>query len=333
MEKQDLIINKFGSRIRKTRERFQIFHPITKFHKEYPAKDITKIVILRPCSISSGAIELAIENDVDIVYLGKFGKPYARVYPSKLGGPVLIRKKQGEASHSYTATVLAKEFINGKCQNQINYLKHLSQNTDKDFSLNIHKAEAILDSLQFIKGDIKNIRNQLFGVEGYAADKYFTSLAQLISFPGRQPKSKDPFNIMLNYGYGILYSEIERACLMIGLDPYTGFYHTERYGKPSLILDLIEEFRVPLVDSAIVPLFYEHKVEKTDLETKGNILQLSKSGKSKVINRVFQRFHQEVIFGKKKRKLINIIALQAKNLSNFLIGKREKYCAFTFVDF
>jgi CRISPR-associated protein Cas1 len=119
--------------------------------------------------------------------------------------------------------ILAKQFVQGKCQNQINYLKYLAKILHRDFSKAIDKTEAILESLKFIKGNIEDARGQLFGIEGYIADQYFFALSQIISFPGRQPKSKDPFNIMLNYGYGILYSEIERACLMTGLDPYTGF--------------------------------------------------------------------------------------------------------------
>lgn len=335
MEKQDLIINKFGARLRKIRQRFQIFHPPTNFKKEYPAKEVAKIVILRPCSVSSGAVELATENDVDIVYLGKYGRPYARIYPSKLGGTVLIRKRQAEISHSKEATTLAKQFVLGKCYNQINYLKYLSKTGNQDFSQAIDKSEAILESLRLIKGNIKDTRDQLLGIEGYVADKYFSTLSKIISFPGRQPqKPKDPFNNMLNYGYGILKAEVERACVMSGLDPYTGFYHTERYGKPALVLDLTEEFRVPLVDSAIVPLFTEQKVEKEDLETKGNgIEQLSKTGRVKVINAVFQRFYQKIIFGKKRWELIKIIELQTRNLAGFLVGKRENYFSLKFGGF
>lgn len=334
MQKQDIVINKFGTRIRKVRQRFQIFHPPTKFKREYPAKEVAKIVILRPCSISSGAIELAIENGVDIVYLGKFGKPYARVYPSKLGGLALVRKRQSEISTSDEGLNLAKQFVRGKCQNQINYLKYLAETLEQDFSQAIDKSEAILESLKFIKGNIKYVRSQLLGIEGYVADQYFSSLAKIISFPGRDPKSPDLFNIMFNYGYGILYSEIERACLMVGLDPYTGFFHTERYGKPALVLDLIEEFRVPIVDSAIVPLFYNRKVRKKgDLENQDNSKKLSKTGKGKVINSVFSRLHQEIIFEKRKRTLTRVITLQARNLASFLVGRKENYQPLNFVDF
>ena len=63
-------------------------------------------------------------------------------------------------------------------------------------------------------------------------------MRKLHAFPGRKPRERDEFNSALNYGYGILYDEVERACFYVGLDPYMGLYHTERYGKPSLVLDL-----------------------------------------------------------------------------------------------
>ena len=101
----------------------------------------------------------------------------------------------------------------------------------------------------------------LFGIEGYIADKYFSALKKIYSFPGRKPQGRDKFNSVLNYGYGILYNEIERACLYVGLDPFLGLYHSERYGKPALVLDVIEEFRVPLVDSVLFPLFLNRNLE------------------------------------------------------------------------
>ena len=78
---------------------------------------------------------------------------------------------------------------------------------------------------------------------------------QLCRFPGHVPQDRDKYNSILNYGYGILYNEIERACLYVGLDPCLGLYHTERYGKPALVCDLIEEFSVPIVDCALFPIF------------------------------------------------------------------------------
>lgn len=333
MARRDLIVDKFGARVRKTGQRFQIFHAREKTKKEYPAREVDKILLARPSSISSGAVALAKEYNVDIFYLDRYGKPYASIYASKLGGHVLVKKKQAEASHSEEALLLAKQFVRGKCTSQLNYLGHLAKTLVYDFSKAIAQSKAILESLKFISGNIDQTRGQLLGIEGYVADKYFAALSQIFPFPGRQYRSQDPFNIMLNYGYGILYTEIEKACLIAGLDPYTGLYHTERYGKRALVYDLAEEFRVPIVDSAIVPLFYERKVNKEDLEGVTAAKLLSKTGRVKAINAIFKKFNQEIFFGKRRWKLDKIIDLQARNLAGFLVGKRQSYFSLKFNDF
>ncbi len=74
-----------------------------------------------------------------------------------------------------------------------------------------------------------------------------------MDWPGRRTQgATDPLNSALNYGYGILYGAVERACVLAGLDPYAGFLHVDRPGKPSLVLDLIEEFRQPVVDKTVL---------------------------------------------------------------------------------
>ena len=73
--------------------------------------------------------------------------------------------------------------------------------------------------------------------------------------------AKDEFNCLLNYAYGVLYGLVERACLLAGLDPYIGFVHTDHYNKPSLVFDLIENYRI-WADETVVQLFSRHKIKK-----------------------------------------------------------------------
>ena len=116
------------------------------------------------------------------------------------------------------------------------------------------------------------------------ASLYFSCLKQIIPFKERDPKSEDIFNICLNYGYGILYSEIERACILSGLDPYLGFLHVDRYGKPSMVLDLVEQFR-PIIDRAIINLFVRKQISDKDLETIGEGILLTKDGRTKKLTK------------------------------------------------
>src|SRR5690606_19220037 len=170
---------------------------------------------------------------------------------------------------------------------------------------------------------------QLLGVEGFIADRYFSCLKKLFRFGGRKPQGRDKFNSALNYGYGILYNEIERICLYVGLDPYLGLYHSERYGKPSLVLDLIEEFRVPIVDSVVLPLFMETKSNKEHFEniSKGEY-QLSTKGKAVIVEAVMNRLNQRVMWKKKAQLLKNIIELQIRSLGRHFLGKEKRVVTF-----
>ncbi len=239
---------------KKRRKRGEGKAPLKRIKKEYPIRRLEKIVILRPASISTHAVKLAIENDVDIVYLGAFGKPIGRIFGSDSRGLATLRRAQLEASiDPARALLLAKNFITAKCQNQIAFLKFLMAKYSGHFEKEIIQAETILKTIEMLPVSEKS-REQLLGIEGYIADKYWRAIGMLHRFPGRIPQGRDKFNSAINYGYGILYNEVERACLYVGLDPYIGLYHSERYGKPSLVLDLVEEFRVPVVDSAVIRL-------------------------------------------------------------------------------
>ena len=238
----DLLIDTYGTRIGASGERIVLSFPKNEPKKEYPIRRIEKIVILRPASLSTQAVQLALEYNIDIVYLGAFGKPIGRIFSSEPKGLASVRKAQLEVSNNHEKSfTLAKNFVKGKCASQIRYIKSLEEEYKKDFSKEILQAQTMFDSIDFLPATEKS-KEQLLGTEGYIADRYFSCLKKVSKFPKRIPQGRDKYNSMLNYGYGILYNEVERMCLYVGLDPYLGLYHSERYGKPALVLDLVEEF-------------------------------------------------------------------------------------------
>ncbi len=149
------------------------------------------------------------------------------------------------------------------------------------------KADFILQSIDSIKQSIKKIndlkgslnekRGTVMGIEGSSGKIYFNTVNKIMprkyKFKGRsRMPAKDPFNAMLNYGYGILYSMVEKACIIAGLDPYVGFIHTDNYNKKSLVFDIIEMFRTYMDHSirgdgiSLLPevyLFYEMPPDTT----------------------------------------------------------------------
>jgi len=330
----DLLIDTYGTRIGASGERIVLSFPKIKEKKEYPIRRIDKIAILRPASLTTHAVQLALEHDVDIVYLGAFGKPIGRFFSSEPKGLASLRKAQLEVSSSPEKSFrLAQALVKGKCANQISHMRLLGYQHKQDFSKELLQAQTMLDSIDILPVSDKS-KEQLLGIEGYIADRYFSCLRRLSKFPGRIPQGRDKYNSMLNYGYGILYNEVERMCLYVGLDPYLGLYHSERYGKPALVLDLVEEFRVPIVDMAIFPLFISRDVNKRKLFEKvgKNQYQLSAEGKAVVVKAVMYHLYREAKWKGKTYAMKQIIENQIRSLARHFVGKEAKYQAFDSVE-
>ena len=325
----DLLIDTYGTKIGVAGERIVLSFPNEKEKKEYPIRRIEKIVILRPASLTTHAVQLALDHDVDIVYLGAFGRPMGRFFSSEPKGLASIRRAQLEvASNREQSFELAKVLVRGKCANQISYIRYLGYQYKKDFSVELLQCQTMLESIALLPVSDKS-KEQLLGVEGYIADRYFSCLRKLCRFPGRIPQSRDKYNSMLNYGYGMLYNEVERACLYVGLDPYLGLYHTERYGKPALVCDLVEEFRVPIVDSAIFPIFADKRIKAEYFEEieKGEF-QLSTEGKGIVVEAVLKRLNANSKWQRKQYTVKQIIEQQVRFLARYFMGRETRYKAF-----
>jgi len=105
--------------------------------------------------------------------------------------------------------------------------------------------------------------------------------------------------------------------------------HMDRYGKPSMTLDLIEEFRQPVVDRAVVTLFSQKQVQNADFEQYGESTLLSEQGRRKVITAILERLSQKITYNTKQISLKEIIVEQARNVTRFLLQQKEDYTGFT----
>jgi pimeloyl-ACP methyl ester carboxylesterase len=176
--------------------------------------------------------------------------------------------------------------------------------------------------------DIDELRGQLFSIEGRAAQKYWQGLGlvlpQELKWPGRKGRgARDPFNSALNYGYGILYAQTERALVLAGLDPYGGYIHVDRPGKPSLVLYFIEPFRAPVVDRTILGLANKRVTFAQD--ERG---MLTEETRRQLAQRVLQRLESGERFSGKRYPLRVILQMQARHLATYLRGERQAFRAF-----
>ncbi|HRL14402.1 MAG TPA: CRISPR-associated endonuclease Cas1, partial [Aggregatilineales bacterium] len=191
-------------------------------------------------------------------------------------------------------------------------------------------AEAVLahaDLMTAVPAD-DLLYDRLMGFEGQAAHLYWQGAALLIpdkyAFPGRIGRGAvDPINSLLNYGYGILYAQIERAVILAGLDPYAGFLHADRPGKPSLVLDLIEEFRQIIVDRPVIGL--AARAYTVDQDENGLLaLETRRDYARKILGQLEGRMRYQG----ERLLLRHIIQRQGRMLAAHVRGEREAYIPF-----
>lgn len=213
---------------------------------------VRTILLTTSMALSTNAIKLAIENNIDIVFLQATGQPFGRFWHDRLGSTSRIRRKQLELSLHTKGTEIGKNFIVQKWENQIEFLEKLRKKKPRqssEITSVINSLKQARTDIQSISGDIEHCRFSIMGLEGSVARKYWTLLSQTLPEQyhfgqrSRNP-AKDIFNCLLNYAYGVLYAEIERACIISGIDPYIGFIHSDHYAKISMVLDIIEGYRI-----------------------------------------------------------------------------------------
>jgi CRISPR-associated protein Cas1 len=187
----------------------------------------------------------------------------------------------------------------------------------------------VLDPLGRLEGletqSLETARSIILAAEGNAAQVYWAALRLVVpetyGWERREGRgATDPVNSLLNYGYGILYGQIERALVLAGLDPFAGFIHVDRPGKPSLALDMIEEFRQVAVDRVIWGLVARNFTVEQD--EKG---RLSDETRHSFAEHIIQHFEAGVRYEGQRHPLRQVIQMQARRVAAFLRRDSDDY--------
>ena len=247
----ELILNTFGTSLNRDNEGFVITHKDGR--QRIPADGITSIQISRGAQITSDAVLLAIEKEIEVLFTDKSGTPVGRIWSPKYGSISTIRKGQVNFSFSHDAVDWIKDVILKKIENQqaLILLMIATDNSDKaKVQKAINRLEDYRNKIKKLDGDIvSDIASTLRGWEGVSSKIYFEVLNNFIPekycFDIRsQHPAKDVVNALLNYGYGLLYGKIEGALIKAGIDPYVGIMHRDNYNRPVLVYDVIELYRI-----------------------------------------------------------------------------------------
>ncbi len=207
------------------------------------------------------------------------------------------------------------------------------------------KPERLFDEFKRDSEDSQRAKSlpELLGMEGLAARRYFENFARLIKQDGdphsfrfdfthrnRRPPT-DPVNALLSFAYTLLVRTWTVALSAVGFDPYRGFYHQPRYGRPALALDMMEPFRPLVADSVVLQAINNGEVRPSDFVSAAGSVALTGDGRKRFIATFERRLSQEVthpLFGYKV-SYRRLFELQARLLGRFLLGDIPEYPDFT----
>ena len=329
----ELIVETHGVLVCKHQGRLRVMRDKEKL-QEVPLVMLEQVLITsNGVAITSDVVRTCCENGIPIHFVSGDGRSYGTLYSSGLTGTIQTRRAQLEAYADERGAILAHAFVRGKLENQINLLRAMAKNrreSDPDCFEETQRIvgevrDALLAAEALTGKTCDEIRLQLLAAEGRGAERYWTGVRRLLladlDWPGRQTQgATDPLNVALNYGYGILYSRVERALILAGLDPYAGYIHTDRPGKASLELDLIEEFRQAVVDRTILGLV-NRKFEVAFNE----LGRLDEPTLRRLGEHIKNRMDSTDRYEGKRQRLAVILQSQARHIATFARRERKSY--------
>lgn len=310
---------------------------IKENHKEtdyFLAEKLDQIIITGKGSITFDAINLLADYDVDCIFIDWKGNVQYRL-SSGDNKNVNLKKEQYFALMDYRSGYLAKSFIKAKIENQKATLGTLAKSRENSNEL-IEKRDKLMElssKIDLIKNKPSDkIRGKILGIEGQASINYWGGIKLILpiefNFSSRTGRyAQDPVNAMLNYAYSILQSEIWKGLDLAGLDPYCGFLHSQRYGRASLVFDLIEEFRQQIADKSVLSMINKKQIKPTDFKKEKDMLLIKDNARKRLISIILKKLSNKIKFNNKNISYSDIILYQSRLIAKFL-EKKDDYKGF-----
>lgn len=292
--------------------------------------DVSHVSVFGNVQVTAQAIRALAEREI-MVFHHTYGGWLAAVTSGVPHKNLDLRVQQYRiADDEQRALPIARAIVAGKLRNQRTLLRRNHPGLPPG-------ALAELTRFMRLSRDAPSL-DRLYGLEGMAAKVYFTFFPGMLRDPmgfdrsGRERRPPpDPVNALLSFLYSLLVKDATRALMAVGLDPYRGVYHRLRYGRPSLALDLMEEFRPLVADSVVLGLINNRAISRSDFVRRGRACALNESARRTVARAYEARMDTLVrhpIFGYQV-SYRRVIEIQARLLARTLVGELPSYRPFT----
>lgn len=325
-----------------------------------PLFKIEEVMVIGDITLTTPALVSLLEAKVQITYLSKYGRYLGNLSPHLTKNSLLRINQHAAHADGIKRHHIAQHFVIGKLRNmrtllmryhrsspdplistQIERLTRCIKVTEQTEyagvpeTIIMHEVDAdVVEEQSETVVDRMNGLGSLLGCEGAGSAAYFGVFERLIKCGWahgfckriRRPPT-DPVNAMLSYGYVILTGQVASALASVGFDPYIGYLHASRYGKPALALDLMEEFRPIIVDSVVLSLLNNRQLEAKDFVLELNSYRMTDATKRLFLEKFEERM-QEVIthpIFSYKVSYRRCLELQARLLAKYLTGEIAEY--------
>ena len=333
-----LFVSTQGAYLKKDRENI-VVEIEGKEAARFPVHLLGQLVCFGNVMCSPFLLGLCAENGVAVSFLTKNGRYLSRMV-GKISGNVLLRKEQfRRAEDPVLAAIIAKSVVAGKVANQRTVLmRALRDHSEIESEGKIARIIARMKSNLELLDSTENI-DRIRGIEGDSANLYFSAFDNLILcqkddfwFRGRNRRPPtDNVNALLSFAYTLLMLDCRSALESVGLDPQVGFLHADRPGRPSLALDLIEEFRPVIADRIALSMINRQQLKKSDFnKTESRAVLMKDDARKRLINEYQEKKKAELIhpFLNEKMQTGLLFHVQALLLARHLRGDLDGYPPF-----
>ena len=335
-ELRPLYLNSQGVRLGKSGAVLQVKDK-EKLLQEVRIGEICQVNLMGNVQITTQAVQALCEAEVPVCYFSMGGWFYGITLGLNTKNVFLRRNQFRLAEQEYFARTIARRLVAGKIRNQRTLLQ---RNHVEPKRQTLAGMKEMAD-----RAEGAGSLEELLGIEGNAARMYFGEFAGMMKpdeeagtsplpfeMDGRNRRPpRDPVNAMLSLGYSLLAKDLTVACYAVGFDPYVGFYHQPRFGRPALALDLMEPFRALIVDSAVLTAVNTGMVTARDFVRAGGAVALTAGGRKAFFRAYEMRMdalvtHPLFEYRVSYRRLLEI---QSRLLARVLEGEIGEYPVFT----
>ena len=327
VREQGAVVRRQGERIVVTKDGREIM--------DIPLIHLDQLALMGNVQLTTPAVALLVQNEVDVVFFSRYGKFRGRIVHTGSKFARLRHAQLRKMSDEQAALAIARAVVVGKLSNQRTILRR--QVRDMPPSPHRSRVEQAMREIGelTLKAKAAPSLDVLRGWEGKAGACYFGALRVLLAedwgFRGRAYyPPPDPINALLSFGYSLLLKDVLAAVQLVGLDPYLGFFHAIEYGRPSLALDMMEEFRPTIVDSLVLYLANNEILTKADFvwtREKKRPVRLSDKALELFIHRYEERINVRVFHPGVRQKTTyrRCFELQVRQLARVILGKKACY--------